>query len=266
MLALTKGKYLGAVHGKVVANGVLIGLTEYQGGLDFSPMHYHENPHLSFVLNGTMSVRRKGLTGTIQALEGSSFMRAGEAHQNLLHSKKGKNMNLELEPDFFRIYGVNESQITPKTLKEHPGPSLLMLRLYKELMIRDDSLSDSIHMLLLSLPNDWNSGNTGTAPLWVPIVRELLQDNWNQPVSLNDIAFAADVHPVTVSKYFTRYFGATFGEYRRKLKVERAAAMISASKLTLTEISYACGFFDQSHFIRAFKLSTNLLPYELRKI
>ncbi|SDF75353.1 AraC-type DNA-binding protein [Mucilaginibacter pineti] len=266
MLALTKGNYLGAVHGKVAANGVLIGLTEYSGDLNYSPMHYHENPHLSFVLNGTMSVRRKGLSGTSQALEACSFMRAGEAHQNFLHSTKGKNINLELEPDFFRSYGLNESQLTPQTVKDHPGTSVLMLRLYKELMIGDESLNDSIHMLLLSIANDWKSDNTDAAPLWVNMVRELLHDNWNKAISLNDIALAANVHPVTVSKYFTRYFGTTFGEYRRKLKVERAAVMIGSSTLTLTEISYACGFFDQSHFIRAFKSSTHLLPLELRKI
>lgn len=266
MLALTKGNYLGAVHHKAAAKGVLIGMTEYQGSLDFSPMHYHENPHLSFVLNGTMSVRRKSLTGTTEAFEAFSFMRAGEIHQNFLHSRNGKNINLELEPDFFRFYGLSESEITLHTVKNHPGSSLLMLRLYKELLIGDDSLNDSIHMLLLSTAGDWNRSKADALPSWVNIVRQLLHDNWNQGVSLNDMALAANVHPVTISKYFTRYFGTTFGGYRRKLKVERAAHMISSSKLSLTEISYACGFFDQSHFIRAFKSSTNLLPYELRKI
>ncbi|SDE64532.1 AraC family transcriptional regulator [Mucilaginibacter pineti] len=266
MLALTKGKYLGAVSRNVAANGVLIGMTEYQAGHDFSPMHYHENPHLSLVLKGTMSVRRKGFGETVQAVESCSFMRAGEVHQNFLHSAYGRNMNLELEPEFFRTYDINESQVTPQLVKDHPESTLLMLRLYKELMIGDDSLSDQVHIMLLSLADDWQHSSRSQAPHWVGQVRELLHDNWNKTVTLLDMAQAANVHPVTVSRYFTRYFGTGFGAYRRKLKVERAAAMISSSGRSLTEVSFACGFYDQSHFIRAFKSLTHMLPYELRSV
>jgi AraC family transcriptional regulator len=264
MLALTQGEYLGAIRRTVNANGVLIGLTEYQGAQEFSPMHYHENPHLSFVLSGNMSVRRKELTGTKQAIEACSFMRAGEVHQNFLHSSKGMNINLELEPAFFQTYGIQESQIG--LMKDQPGSSLSMLRLYQELMIGDSSFSDQVHVVLLSLTNDWKIAGCNTAPLWVTRVRELLHDNWDRPVTLNDIARVADVHPVTISRYFNRYFGTGLGEYRRKLKVDRAIAMINSSRLSLTEISCACGFFDQSHFIKAFRSLTKTSPFELRKL
>jgi AraC family transcriptional regulator len=264
MIVLTKGEYLGSVHSTTSAEGVLIGITEYQEDQILSPMHYHENPHLSFVLKGNMCVKRKKLTGSDQAMESSSFMRSGEVHQNSIHSTHCKNMNLELELDFFKRYSITEDRINLGLLKDQPGTALLMVRLYRELLIADEHLSDSLHMLLLGAAARWRN-NLLQFPSWVNTVRELLNDRWYDQVTLNEIALAAGVHPVTVCKYFTRYFGMGFGEYRRQLKVERAIHLIAAGNIPLTEIGYTCGFFDQSHFVRAFKDFTAMLPKDFRK-
>ncbi len=56
------------------------------------------------------------------------------------------------------------------------------------------------------------------------------------------------VHPVTISKYFPRYFSCTLGEYMRKLKIEKSLSLIKSPGNSLTNVAYACGFFDQSHF------------------
>jgi AraC family transcriptional regulator len=266
MLVLTRGEYFGSVSSSTSADGVLIGITEYQGVSGLCPEHYHENPHLSFVLKGTMFVKRKELYGSDPKAEQISYMHAGQVHQNAANSARCKNMNLELEPDFFSRYNITESEITPAIICGHPGSVLLMVRLYKELSIRDDLFNDSIHMLLLGATAEWKSSTCNTPPSWVKIARELLQDQWNEPVSLQQIASTANVHPVTVSKYFVRYFGTTFGEYRRKLKIERAVSLLTGTCMPLTEVGYACGFFDQSHFTRAFKDHTAWLPKDLRRL
>ncbi len=92
----------------------------------------------------------------------------------------------------------------------------------------------------------------GQVPNWVGLQLDFLHDNWDNKITLNEIAFVANVHPVTISKYFHKYFAATFGEYLRKLKIEKALSLIKASVITLTSIAYECGFADQSHFIHTF--------------
>lgn len=264
MLVLTTGEYLGSVSSTTSAGGVLIGITQYHGASGLSPEHYHENPHLSFVLKGTMCVKRKDASGL--KAEQCSYMRAGEVHQNAVHSTHCKNMNLELEPGFFTRYDITESDITPGSISDHPGSTLLMVRLYRELSIQDDLFEDSLHALLLGATREWKISAGNTPPAWVKTARELLHDQWNEKVCLQQIAQMANVHPVTISKYFTRYFGATFGEYRRKLKIGRAVSLLTSTCMPLTEVSYACGFFDQSHFTRAFKDHTSLLPKDLRSL
>lgn len=258
MLNLSPGKYQGAIYGAVQADGLLIGLTHYVQNQLVTPLHTHENPHLSLGLKGQMVVTRKSPAGLTSNIEQFSYVHAGEAHQTFLVSATGKNINLELEPSFFARYELAESHFNKLTAT--PGASVLMLKLYKELQFQDSAFTDNIHTLILSMLQPQLATSQKAAPAWVPIVRELLCDHWNGEITLQQLSSAAHVHPVTVSKYFTRYFGCSLGEYRRRLKVERALQLMNSSGKSMTEISYLCAFFDQSHFIRAFREATGFPP------
>jgi len=263
MLKLSRGEYQGTVSSRVSNAGWLIGITEYHREVSKPLLHSHENPHLSFGLTGQMAVGRKWHSGLNSNMEQFSYVRAGEEHQIFLVSPTGKNINLELEPEFLKRYDLQEADF--EKLTETPGASYIMLQLYKELHFQDHLFSDNIDVLLLSLLQPQLLTIGKGAPQWTAIARELLCDNWNSEVSLQQIALAADVHPVTISKYFARYFGCSLGEYRRRLKIERSLQLMNNSNLSFTEIAYTCAFFDQSHFIRAFKEATGLSPKQFVK-
>jgi AraC family transcriptional regulator len=84
-------------------------------------------------------------------------------------------------------------------------------------------------------------------------------------ITLQRLALETGVHPVTISKHFPRYFNCTLSVYIRKLRVQKAIGMLKANDTTLKGIAYACGFSDQSHFIRCFKTYTGFLPKDFRK-
>ncbi|MBD2705576.1 helix-turn-helix transcriptional regulator [Spirosoma sp. BT702] len=258
MVNLQPGQYQGAVSGIMSANGLLIGLTDYVRDQSASFMHTHQNAHLSLGLVGQMVVRRKSHAGLKATIEQFSYVHAGEEHQTSLVSRVGKNINLELEPQFFVRYALTEANFS--TLTQTPGASLLMLKLFRELHFADRALIDNIHDLILSTLQPQLNAIRKSPPGWVPLVKQLLSDNWDKELSLDQIASTADLHPVTVSKYFRRYFGCNLGEYRRRLKVERALHLMNSTPESLTEIAYTCGFFDQSHFIRAFRETTGYSP------
>lgn len=258
MLNLAPGEYQGTICSAVQADGLLIGLTNYVRDQLVTSMHTHENPHLSLGLKGRMVVSRRSHSGLKSNIEQFSYVHAGEVHQTSLVSATGKNINLEFKPVFFDRYELTESHFSK--LAETPGASLLMLRLYKELQFQDNAFTDNIHALILSMLQPQFAAAKKAVPAWVQVVRELLCDNWNGEISLQQISSTANVHPITVSKYFTRYFGCSLGEYRRRLKVERALQLMNSSGKSMTEISYLCAFFDQSHFIRAFREATGFSP------
>lgn len=94
----------------------------------------------------------------------------------------------------------------------------------------------------------------------------MLNDRWNESPSLKDLSTALGIHPVTIPKLFPKYFSCPFGEYLRRLKIEKSLQMIKKSSASLTEIAYECRFYDQSHFTRVFKNLTGFSPLAYAKL
>jgi AraC family transcriptional regulator len=140
-----------------------------------------------------------------------------------------------------------------------------MFNIYKELKMMDDLTLQSIEMLTLGLAAE-SEGLRERPPSWILRIAELMKDKWNTKVTLDELALAASVHPKTVSKCFPKFFNCTFGEYRRKLKVERAMVMMKTTKMSLTEIAYECNFYDQSHFIRSFREVAGVSPKHFKRL
>ena len=139
-------------------------------------------------------------------------------------------------------------------------------------MLKDASIGDlqsgeSTKSAFLSfIANALNPDSLKTPPDWMRIIKEILHDRWNENISLHDLSVQADVHPVTISKNFRKFFNCTLSEYTRKLKVEHAIELLASSKYSLTEVAYLCGFADQSHFTRVFTSATSYSPKAFTKI
>jgi hypothetical protein len=105
-------------------------------------------------------------------------------------------------------------------------------------------------------------------PVWVNELKELIQDqiDTNLTLSLSELSESLDVNPTYVSRTFARYFDdLSFGEYIRKLRIEKAVQLLESTTYSLAEIAYLTGFSDQSHFTRIFKKQMGQNPSDYRK-
>lgn len=105
-------------------------------------------------------------------------------------------------------------------------------------------------------------------PAWAKELKEIIQDqiDTNLTLSLKEISQSLNVHPAYLSREFSKYFSdLTFGEYIRKLRIEKATSLMNDSKYSLAEIAYLTGFSDQSHFTRIFKKHTGKSPAAYKK-
>jgi AraC-like DNA-binding protein len=60
---------------------------------------------------------------------------------------------------------------------------------------------------------------------------------------------------------FTEYIGATPKQYLKTIRLQFSLFLKGRYRtLSLTELAYDCGYYDQSHFINEFKLQTGLTP------
>ncbi|MBC9796111.1 helix-turn-helix domain-containing protein [Sinomicrobium weinanense] len=70
----------------------------------------------------------------------------------------------------------------------------------------------------------------------------------------------------TIERKFKKVTGLSPSELVKIKRVNNAVQfMHSSNAISLTETAYACGYYDQSHFIREFKQVTELAPREFLK-
>src|SRR5437870_4608672 len=103
-------------------------------------------------------------------------------------------------------------------------------------------------------------------PEWVEELKQIIQDQIDTNLNLTQISRSLDINPSYLSREFSRHFNnLSFGEYTRKLRIEKAIELIQQNKYSLTEVAYLTGFSDQSHFARIFKQHTGMSPSSYKK-
>jgi hypothetical protein len=105
-------------------------------------------------------------------------------------------------------------------------------------------------------------------PDWAKELKEIIQDqiDTNLTLSLKEISESLNVHPTYLSREFSKYFdNLSFGDYIRKLRIEKSLELLKDPQYSLAEIAYLTGFSDQSHFNRIFKMHTGKNPSVYRK-
>ncbi|MBY0495117.1 MAG: AraC family transcriptional regulator [Cyanobacteria bacterium] len=103
-------------------------------------------------------------------------------------------------------------------------------------------------------------------PVWLRDVLEFLNAEFARSIGLADIAAVADVHPSHLARTFRQAERMTIGEYVRRRRADRAAALLRDTRLPLVEIAQACGFHEQSHLSRVFVAHFGLSPRRYRSL
>jgi AraC-like DNA-binding protein len=126
-----------------------------------------------------------------------------------------------------------------------------------------------IEQLLLQVYHQYLKSKDGKkAPAWAKELKEMIQDqiDTNMSLSLQQASEELEINPAYLSREFSKYFeDMTFGDYIRKMRIDKAQNLIETTNHSLTEISYLTGFSDQAHFSRIFKLYTGKTPSAFRK-
>ncbi len=178
----------------------------------------------------------------------------GEVHRNRFTAHPSRNLNIELEEGFF----LNDIQFSH--LSQHDDTKIELYRIYLELLLEDQYSEQAITQTLQSLFWKGDHENPGD---WLIKLETILQDRWNEFLSLEDLSAELCIHPVTISKYFAKSKGITLSNYMRKIKVKKAVDLLINSSYSISEIALTCGFSDQSHLTR---LTNHYMGYTPGKI
>ncbi|MEO6979314.1 MAG: helix-turn-helix transcriptional regulator [Mucilaginibacter sp.] len=259
----SKGCYVGSKIKECTFNNIITSETIFAAG-ECSDWHYHSNPHFSHILSGG-STELRGLKAERQFEGRGLYYYPGVSHQNVSYQAGTHIFNVELEDAFFNTYQLQrpaEALMYDDNIPLNAGGLIKVLKEH-QLNDRDSGIAvDQLCITLIETALKTEDNNPG----WVSKITTVLNDCWNIPQTLTELAGSVEIHPVTLSKYFKKYFNCTLGEYRRRIKIERALQLIRKSKYSLTEIAYQCDFTDQAHFTKTFQSITGLLPGQYKRI
>lgn len=102
-----------------------------------------------------------------------------------------------------------------------------------------------------------------TVPQEFRQVLEYVNKHYGSITGIRQVTERFFVSPSTLHRQFLRYLGIPPKAYLDAVKLSNAKRMLDEGK-SVTQVCFACGYCDSSHFIRSFKKRFGLTPHRYR--
>jgi AraC-like DNA-binding protein len=227
--------------------------------------HYHEHAFFSLILGGSVADGTK--RGSVDCGRGTLlYLPSQEPHCNRSSGARLESFFVELRTDWFEAVGQREDTLRSVRHIQDPRIGIAFQQVYREHVLQlpnfelvVDGLLTGIVAVLGREASSPRASNRLTRG-----IKDLLHSS-TATLTLVDMARELNVHPVYLSRYFSRHFGCGFRDYLRLVRVETATSMMHDASRSLTDIAFASGFADQSHFVRCFKAVYGQTPSAYRR-
>jgi AraC family transcriptional regulator len=262
---LKPGQFFGAVVEKLVCAGATMSEVVHPK-LRRVPEHSHQAAYFSVLLGGGYR-ETFGSRMVEYALRSVSFHPPGTVHTGEMAANGSRLFAVELDSSW--LARVRDFAPLPEFSHYRAGGPLAWLanRLHSEFRLRDPASRLSIEGILLEMLAELARNARAVEsekPAWLATAMELLRAEFRHSLTIDGVARAAGVHPARLSRAFRRRYGQTIGEFINELRVDFAVGEL-AKDVSLSELSLAAGFADQSHFTRVFRAHTGTTPAKFRE-
>ncbi|HVT11605.1 MAG TPA: AraC family transcriptional regulator [Fimbriimonadaceae bacterium] len=231
-------------------------------------VHTHDKVLVSFLLRGSIievdERAKKAECGPVTLHSSPPGMR----HAHLIQSPRVTTLCFALESDLVGEMGdgghVFDQPITTR------GAAIALAPKFQREISATDSASDLVlRGLIFELVGELSRRGSHRlppeAPDWLRRAREMINDTWNQNISMEEIAAAVGVHPSHLNRVFRAYMNQTPGEYLRHIRMTRATRDVLSGETPFKVIAAKAGFADQAHFTREFRRQHGMSPMEMRR-
>ncbi len=251
----------------------------YRDSSSFSlPAHFHEELEITIMQGSDWKFDYRGSKFTVPPLS-FTLTQPGEVHKASLSSQVN-----------CRFYGL---RINPKLLQELTTEitnSYQGLPLFSTPVVADKELSKlifSFHYLLenskestlqqqsllfkilekILLRHTQNSPtlkNIGNEHQPIQQIRDYLNDNYAENISLEELARIAKFSPFYLNRAFRKQIGIPPHAYQTQVRIQKAKALL-ISNLSISQVAVKTGFSSQSHFGWHFKRVMGVTPKQYVK-
>ncbi|WP_261843475.1 AraC family transcriptional regulator [Aliamphritea ceti] len=238
----------------------------------FEP-HYHLDYHIGLVIDGVQRQRFQGQS-VLLGQGRISVMPPGEIHDGHgEHNESYRMKTFRLAPkllcdDMSDVSGLTFNPELAGDMLESPRLADGLLRLHGSVLRgRDVSLgTESLWLELLAVlisqlqPVSFTEIKGGLSNQHWQWVKEYCDAHLAEKIKLEQLAVLCGLSRFQFLRRFERTTGLTPHVWLIRLRLERACLLLSAPGVSIAGVSQSVGFYDQSHFNRAFKQAYGVAP------
>src|ERR1700744_2126275 len=230
------------------------------------PRHSHQSAYVSLLMHGQYRDRLTGRLVDYTPFQ-AGFRPALTEHTDEYGSGVNRFFNIEIDAPFLDGLLADGGGGSPPPMLCGARTAMFACGLYQNFLkdtfteLAAESVVAEIMGDVCSIRNVVERGK----PRWLLRAVDYLHANMPRNLPLFEVAHAAGVHPVHLSRGFRLRFKTTMGSLVTHLRVQRACVALSAGSMTLCDIAADCGFADQSHFSRVFKAKLGVTPAQFRQ-
>lgn len=96
-------------------------------------------------------------------------------------------------------------------------------------------------------------------------IEQVVEENVTNPVSIEDLAYLSGRSLSTFKREFRALYNSSPLKWIRNRRLDLASQLLLESTQSVTDICYACGFENTTHFSKVFKMRFDLSPTEYRR-
>ena len=103
----------------------------------------------------------------------------------------------------------------------------------------------------------------------VKIIREVhdhLTEHMEQRVTIEELSHRYLINPTTLKTVFKEVYGNSLAAHMKEHRMEKAAALLRETDMSVAEIAGQVGYESQSKFTSEFKKAFSMLPTEYRRL
>jgi AraC family transcriptional regulator len=226
--------------------------------------HAHPDAFVCFILSGGFA-ETVG-TQTMETAPGVlHYLPPGVEHRDRFSDAGMRCLRVEVSTEWLSLnVGVRPSETTRTSLIAGGPRSWRSLQLYRQCVVGAPfELEVEAEVALLFEDLVGRARRPRHPPKWLAAVRETLEGSTSAG-SLADLAAIAGVHASHLTRVFLDHYGCSIGEYVQTRRIALASRMLVETRRPLASVAGELGYYDQSHFTRAFKMRVGMTPGQYR--
>ena len=256
--------------------GILIEKYSYSAGsIEPLPKHSHYEYQLGLCLNCQGEYYYRGANYSIP-IGKLSIIHSGEVHspsQRTFLPQPASYFMMHIEPDVLNqtASAIGSNVSVPFFTQPIFKDSILAQQFYSlctsdrtNQLSRDSLLVDFLARLITQNCEYIPQSNRQIKPA-IALVRDYLQANYTENISLNELADIAGISRFHLSRLFHRERGISLSAYQTQVKIDRAKQLLAQGML-ISDVASITGFYDQSHFGYHFKRLVGTTPGNYGKV